>query len=358
MRRIDRYTYTINTITPIHIGNGNTLHPNIDYIIKDNMFVALDIDRVIDKLLDKGIEIDIDRLDISSLDIDEVKVYSILYSSARNVEVYPFIKDNMHKVYIPGTSIKGSIRNAIAYSLLKGNKDKYTNSAKKVLLDISRYKVDNRRDKVKKAIRHIGNKVIDEPLFRGNKGMLYDIMKQVWVYDSDRYEAEEMLEVYDIELLVMRDNDTMNELAAIECINDNRELRGEMSFVVYDKLRDEGLSCIDADTIISCCKEFTNAIINFERDYAMNADSDLVKFYNELEDINDDLKDNESLLRIGWGSGYPSVTVSTLLYEDDIMKIISVISNISIIKKPVSRKVISKDSIYPLGWVKFRLDKL
>lgn len=130
----------LTTITPVHIGNGNVLRNNIDFVQEnldgDNYIGIIDPNRLwkhigperMDAWIsaierEENIKEFIKRLSSGKLTIDD---YSsrLIYCPQRlgmadKAEMREFIHDGLGKPYIPGSSLKGAIRTAILAHLVR-----------------------------------------------------------------------------------------------------------------------------------------------------------------------------------------------------------------------------------------------
>ena len=153
---IETYKVELTTITPIHIGTGEDYVP-VDYVIKDSgsgyAFYFINRNKFIDFIIDSGKYDDFLKISNSNdfLKINEYiyknfneemidwempvskKVYEIYLKNINmeikkndinRLEIRSFIKDSFKKnIYIPGSSIKGSIRTAfLNYKIKNGKK--------------------------------------------------------------------------------------------------------------------------------------------------------------------------------------------------------------------------------------------
>lgn len=136
----ERRNIAIETLTPVHIGSGETLTKNFDYIIKNfeegSYVCVLDMKEIVRLLQKKNIDIGLLVSCLSNnnpnqsvknfldehLPGEEYYLRSIyIPSSVKSTkELSEHIHDGFGEPYIPGSSLKGAIRTAIFTSLLKG----------------------------------------------------------------------------------------------------------------------------------------------------------------------------------------------------------------------------------------------
>lgn len=123
--RHEHQTWEVMLLTPLHIGDGQTLQANLDFIpAKDNSVLVVDIDDLLDQLADNPKAInDIGRMGFG-LDnvIKDYKLQPRGYSLKRKSpalakEVRSFIKDAHNRPYLPGSPLKGALRTALLSEL-------------------------------------------------------------------------------------------------------------------------------------------------------------------------------------------------------------------------------------------------
>ena len=129
---IKEYRYTLKT--PVHVGSGEKLG-QIDFVLQRNQCIVVDIERLLQELKDNSQALN--EFAHGSFNIaDFLKKYKILPGSVRkytiqnpnNIEriynIQEFVKTGMGNPIIPGSSIKGAIRTALLWHLLRSTTDK------------------------------------------------------------------------------------------------------------------------------------------------------------------------------------------------------------------------------------------
>ena len=126
----------ISTITPVHIGSGNLLQNNTDFVVErddEDSYIHIIDDKKIFDLIGKenlnawllSIEKKQDTFEFvkrysSNVSYDDISKH-LITSFARNINQNATLKETMRngagKPYIPGSSIKGAIRTAVLTSL-------------------------------------------------------------------------------------------------------------------------------------------------------------------------------------------------------------------------------------------------
>lgn len=144
---VRRYKLTLSTIGPVHIGNGQ-VYKSKDYLkIDDKRIGILDARRFVSLLAPNELEDYCEFLETDSrigfqdfLDqhrqlvakAHECIIYEIGTSLAKArrgsyqyIDAAQCIKDQWHRPYVPGSSVKGMLRTALLTSLILRNKQAY-----------------------------------------------------------------------------------------------------------------------------------------------------------------------------------------------------------------------------------------
>ncbi|MEK6590060.1 MAG: type III-A CRISPR-associated RAMP protein Csm5 [Nitrospinota bacterium] len=249
-----------------------------------------------------------------------------------NIDIEAFIKQN-NKPYIPGTEIKGAIRTAIAYYLLK--KDIYWNWLKGELENFGRQhredlqRIAGQRGKLvndikKKLVEGVGKieEKLQNKLLRadGKDDAKYDLLKLLQIGDSELKKPPQCLFVSDLKTLnISRQFATFQELCkkgqtfTCEIRLENLE---KNKAVVLDKLgfsEDQKKVVSNVKNILQCCHEFSNRLIDEELTYT--------HYSNEIKDklnvIKKENKPDSPVIRIGKNEGYMSLTMGLLVKDKD-----------------------------------------
>ena len=119
------YRLTLETLSPIHIGSGKgELLQDYDFIVEGNRAVIVNLERL-------PAEIDEHRLTAAGADpklslllapeeIERFKSYEIDIAAGHPHQIREHVKDAFDRLYIPGSSIKGALRTALAWSAHHG----------------------------------------------------------------------------------------------------------------------------------------------------------------------------------------------------------------------------------------------
>ncbi|HOK79947.1 MAG TPA: type III-A CRISPR-associated RAMP protein Csm5 [bacterium] len=122
--------FKIIVLTPVHIGSGNAISP-LEYFINDNKFCRIDMDGLFqDPAFKPQMNYFIENAQFKrraeeilhrDLYLRHILYEIDIHESARNanlIEVKEFVK-SAGRVFIPGSSLKGSILSGVMYGVLK-----------------------------------------------------------------------------------------------------------------------------------------------------------------------------------------------------------------------------------------------
>ncbi|TVQ60136.1 MAG: type III-A CRISPR-associated RAMP protein Csm5, partial [Spirulina sp. DLM2.Bin59] len=301
-------------------------------------------------------------------------------------DLRPMIRNGMGQLYIPGSSIKGAIRTAIAYHLLK-HENQYHVPQNKRRSEIEKQlqaSMGDLRDKTK--AKFYDDKAFMDELFTnfslvGNRGSdktgpNTDFMRAIHVTDSDPLEKKTLTAksgkkqtfnaavVSEVVVSSHFEDWKAKSRASIytELVaNARTELTITLDHELLAKFRHKNgmsLPFKDLDKLLSICQEFAQEQWDLEAaywekiGYTQNLNFDLLwdKYYAE--------PNCDHHLRLGWGTGMMGTTINSLL-QPDLRSEIRDSCGIKApgFEAPKSRRTVknSKGELrYPLGWVKLK----
>jgi CRISPR-associated protein Csm5 len=218
-----------------------------------------------------------------------------------NAEIYEQIKDVADRPYLPGSSLKGAIRSALAW-------DYYDR------LPAAKQRPDLQHDK-----READNP-INTALFQGNlagerkpNGVLRDVLRALHVGDSSATTALELLatQVYPkgvpISIEAIPAGADMQATLQVErYMFEHRDARQVLDF-------GEWQARLEPVALAASCRRRSAALIAGESDFFGNQVPELSRAYAELEQRLNTLDERSFLLPIGWGAGWRSKTLAERL---------------------------------------------
>jgi len=364
--------YEIEVISPVHIGSGGTLSP-IEYAVEDN-FYRVDMDGLFE---DERFDTDgfIEDAKAGALYLGRsapelVKVHvryalDISQSTRRNLleligrrssEVREHIKTK-DEAYIPGSSIKGAIRTAILWWVLKNNPDKF-NRVKRHLenLILSRDRVDKKR---------VADKVEEEVFGRDPT---HDILKALQVSDTNAV-AVKNLNIEEVRTLTTapQGHNWKGFYTYVEAIKTGTKLDLELKIdeflLVGDAARE--LNFENKQELVReiprICNEFAEDFIKNEIMFftQYNMPRELDKVLGFYKKVGERTGEKSFLLHLAWGSGWHGMTVGRLLNPHLLsdLRWKFRLGKPRVPEFPKTRRLVFENGkpTYPLGWIKLRI---
>ena len=327
--------YKLETITPVHIGSGETLN-HIDGYYANGRWYRIDLDKVlvhpnadINTLTSEMSQRDFrwsDYFSRHSMNHAELSTYSLLCSqSPETTDIREAIKSVGSRPYIPGSSIKGAIRTMLLSDLIN-------NDENEELLNKSSAHLNTEINKGPKASRRSENPAgdIEKKAFGRNPN--YDLLRALQVSDTEPLESDALA----IETAWTVTLNQKGEL--VQKIDNGREYKNFVEVIqgvksltftlkIDDWLFDDPayttLGFNDTQygaiqSIFDVCYSANKNLIQQETTFYDNDDfSSIYKFYNGLNNTNESLTGGVFMLQIGWGTGYHANTVTSLFTQGD-----------------------------------------
>ncbi|OKH53495.1 type III-A CRISPR-associated RAMP protein Csm5 [Calothrix sp. HK-06] len=305
-------------------------------------------------------------------------------------DLRPMIRNGMGQLYIPGSSIKGAIRTAIAYHLLK-NPQRYQVPETKRVSEIE----TKLRAKLGELSNKHQQKFVDDDLFMDSLFTEYELTYQSKSYSGKSQNTDFLrcLKVSDSKPLIEKRVKTpngqrpVNQAIAAEVIISSRydnylakfkaSIYAEMVRFVQTEftltLDTEMLSWFkhnqgmklpfqNLEELLQICQEFTQEQWDYEHDYwdaiennprasGKNLNFNYIRDFYKPETC-------PYTLRLGWGSGMTGTTVG-LCFNDELRAELRDICGIKApgFEAPKSRRTIvsqSGEMKFVPGWVKFK----
>lgn len=321
------------------------------------------------------------------------------WTEQKITELRPMIRNGMGQLYIPGSSIKGAIRTAIAYHLLKYEEDY------QIPKDFRVSEIEKRlREKLQQGdIGHSQRKkFLDDGLFMDDLfadfSLIYqgkeitsrstsrigpntDFMRAIKVTDSSPLIERKILNKQGKEILVnvsvvaevivsSRFPNSLAKYRASIYTEMVRNVQTEFTITLDSEMLSwfrhrEGMKLPfkTLDDVLKICKEFVQDQWDYEHDYWQE-----IKNNQNAQGKNLDFSDIRSFyetekspfsLRLGWGSGLTGTTVDLLL-EDELRAEIRDAAGLPApnFEAPKSRRTVvgpNGEIKYVPGWAKFKI---
>lgn len=305
------YTATLQTLSPIHIGDGNELRQNFDFAIHNNHTYRLNEDEI---LFAKEPQLKPDRQGhypapgtlLTERDFENDSFFRYVLRGAprsgkTDARMKSFIKDRRDVPYIPGSSLKGALRTALAW-----------NGWNEVQPRLSRSAIGTSKS--------WAGQPLEKKLFGPDPN--HDLLRALQVADlfSDSKKPGKGLLIVNAQVLTMKHAQAPIELEALPgdisftgSITVDETLFSEMAEKeLHFGNRRHWLAELAARTQAHSQARIAELVQWFEK--ADQAYAAVAKFYRQLNGVR--LKPNQALVQVGWGSGWDGKTFWTHLQKD------------------------------------------
>jgi len=372
----DTYKLTITTLSPLHIGTGNTLRQGYDYVTHRGQTWVFDAEVLADALY----EHDPDEFEkmvqgVPASDLirpDEYDPASPLFryvlrgeprSKGKGAELQEQLKDPWDRPYIPGSSLKGALRTALAYVGWQQRKLEFS------LSDL------NERGGAKFAALPMEQKVLNADRPPRGKEPNHDLLRALQVSDSAPGEKEN-LQLLNVQVAIGTRAGSPIELEAIR-----RGVTFEATLTLDGYLRQNDVTTqlgwqkdqlLWLKNLPVVVKGFTGRRLADEIERWREAKA-LRSFYVTLAKMYEEDLDprSEFLLQLGWGGGWDSKTFGDILTRDGhVFEQVVQQYGKTMVRQgkykagdtyPKSRRVVvnaGDQPMFPLGWIKVRMERV
>ncbi len=411
----------IKTLTPIHIGTGKKLNPLEFY----NNY-RIDYDKLFEMIAENKQDEFYNWVDqnpsITVKDIQSkfsIKNHTIIskcglysFNGSFQIDLNEGIKDSEYKLFIPGSSLKGSLRTALMFKILKtrSNQSFLSDFLDKLNTEALNYR-GNTNSFLKNADKELEQKVFicgvektinnrTEIVYDDQK---YDLMKLIKISDSTSVSTKDDGEITGLQVYALKKipahktfktyTESLKEnvelefdisidieflkKAKIEMNNSSSDFGKKYFIGIESKLKNLFEIDIKNDTefseeriiksIIDSWINFGNAVSNLEKKWV-----DSISNKNNANITNlTRLYESTNKFKIGFGTGFSGMTILSLLLGDETLKKKtfefyksvkigfhkSNESSLIINEFPFTRKYSNNQNIYGgFGWAKFQLN--
>jgi len=344
----------VRTLTPVHVGSGDK-YLSLEFELYENKVIFLDVEKIFEDLAEKGE----DLLKVAEEVARGEKLASLVDTSRYRVRETPFTgKHSREEIlkhiqtsgrpYLPGSSIKGAIRTVLLWKAVKDDPS---------LLDFALKSIKNKIEKNRinaKLLRSLDDE-LENRVFRRSKIVnrkgdpKNDLLRALRITDTTPFRK---VRVYEVDVLG-------TELSLlVECIDSGDEADVELAVDDFILNCMHGLN-LDLDHVAEASREFAAELIRVEKGRLKEFEAK--ECLTELKVLESEIKKNSIILRLGWGTGWYSTTIGTLLKTRKEFE--SLRRRLGLGKKPGSRgvsrnfpvtmKVTSDGKL--LGWIKIAL---
>ena len=325
--------YQLQTLTPVHIGSGETLS-HIDGCYTNGRWYRIDLDKVLahpstdlnaltSEMARRGFQWE-RYLRQHGNDLSELSAYSLLCpQSPEEVEIREAIKTVDNRSYIPGSTLKGAIRTALLGEILSESDNVYRESLSRLETLIDQ--------------RPRGNPSKEQPARRieslaFGRDPNRDLLRALHVSDTMPLDSDS-LEIGMAWTVTLNQNDRLVQKIDrgqeyknfVQQIRNGQSLTftlkiDELLFREREKAR-LGFSALQEKTlhdIVEVCRSATDALMQGEQNFFDYYNlPEIANVYDKLIGLNNKLPEGAFLLQIGWGTGYHANTVTSLFTNDE-----------------------------------------
>ncbi len=389
-----RLTLDVKTISPLHIGTGEKLSGK-SFVLSGGRVIVADERKLIawagstpqsasafTAFAERANESLSSFFQQQGLAAQDFAAYQAVYAAAdRPRDVLVFIKSSNARPYLPGSSLKGSVRSA----LLRG-----------VVID--RPALAGRlRERAEawtaEGKRHPGEEIealVFVPAKNVKRGQRsnYDLVRSIGFSDSSPVSADR-LQVVEVRVLSAQTNQTLKFKQAPHSDNIMQiyaetirpgttfRLNATLNEALLDgrgaasRLDFKRLSALIRNFARFCRTAAANLIEQEIQFYQSHNQGELAQWYTERKAELEALPpDSAFLLPIGWGTGYDAKTVTDQLGEEVFQSVVEQYRNTKRLGKPggagrwlgtalspKSRKVVfhTDERLEPVGWVQVKI---
>jgi CRISPR-associated protein Csm5 len=307
------------TLTPLHIGTGNTLMKDIDFVSEGQQTRRLDVDRILSELWDENLsrratpprpaEL------LQSIPRAEWEPYTAymargaIVAGSTGAQLREQIKTVDFQPYIPGSSIKGAIRTALGWAGWP---------------EAVRERLDPQRDfrtTAKFAGQPLEDKLFRPAAGRGD-GPNKDLLRALQTGDMRVTKFENGYQICNVRVASRTKYDS-----PIECEAIGKDARFRGQWTLHDHLFDPSAQAlglkdrrgwVDLNNLVARINAHSLAQLEWlKRDFLAKKELDgsrkQAEFCEGLRQQIETLSGNRCVLRVGWGGGWDNKTFSSRL---------------------------------------------
>ena len=366
-----KYKLLLKTLSPLHIGGKEGAIPGSRYCNFGNKIHFLKEKSYLKMIMNRGLNKD-SLYTINNIKVNESDIaYSLRKGSEvinhGKIEIRQFVRDVRYQPYIPGSSIKGALRNAFLNQLIAAN----PNALRKIEESINKYiesgqknRKLSRRAKVKS--QNLENFI--EDFLRSNflsskysraNHQNKDFFRTIRISDSKPLDKNKPVYYY-AKIYRHTEPNSMSPkgtLIFLEAIPKGITLEFELTFDETLVERFSQKPFTSPEELIDMTKAFSTRVKKLETEYFQrisNAEKD-----NRFTERWENILENGNLI-LGFGSGLLGSTLFSILPEKLRKDIRNLFDDHNDLPAPSSLRVIESDNkiIWPIGWCQISLEEI
>ena len=305
------YQLTLQTLSPVHIGDGGELRQDFDFIVREGRTYRLDEDRLLAAKIDTlrpgrdGHYPPPGKL-LNEKDLDNPEFFRYVLrgtprSAKTDARIKTFIKDVSDQPYIPGSSLKGALRTALAWT-----------GWSEIRPALDRSAIGRRKS--------WAGQPLERKLFGPDPN--HDLLRALQVSDlRGPQEPGAGLMLVNAQVLTRRSTGSPVEL---EALVGDRKFTGSLTIDerLFDPQAERELHFANRrhwlNELLPRAQAHSQARIAKLVDWFEQAEGAeaIARFYRQLVDVQ--LGPNQALVQLGWGSGWDGKTFWTHLMENPV----------------------------------------
>ena len=393
MTYLETGVYQLSTLSPVHIRAGDPEKYGQGFIRlndTDDFIYVVDTAKLQAEIFAfKGLEAVNTYTEAFSDPNSEANIVEVLkdikYNYKKNIKKISkgivrvprgnrFMRSGLGEHFIPGSSIKGSIKTAVLYNVVKGIRtrqptllDNFVNA--QITDYLNNHRPDDHRQRFAELLldgafqsnhprEHQPNKLRTDEC----NGPFTDIFKAIKVKDSIiKKSSQVQLKGIFFTTLNSSDHIARKRIGRrFECFHGETTIEISIDHEILDSFKRGGatLPFSNLNSLITLCQNFAQAQWEAEQHFLTTYPSIKSVNLGKIDAFYADATNKErATLRVGWGTGMLGMTVSLLLDEPTRVNLRNeVISNglhIRPCPAPKSRRFVleNRQPAYPLGWI-------
>lgn len=364
------YQYTVQALTPVHIGCGKSYVQHFDFIQDGQKVRVFDHNRLFAQVEGLGehaisaLTAALETEDVAGfvkqykVNLDDALRHSFSLPNHTHTprDIRQYIRDGMGRPIIPGSSLKGLFRSAILSRLVGEQGQDLVERCSGDLL------------RQKKIIPKYADAALTRELF--GRDAKFNLMRSLAVTDCTLEPSAVRVEPAVVTRLVGGGTTfaPKNWKIWIEGLRPGANATGQVSFDMYlqrearDKEQFAFKAILTLKWLVEALRLRTRSFLEkelvFLDDKRGNDAEALRQFYTRMQREIDRLAPNEAIAQFAWGSGWKGMTGEVLGPElssrADIRNLLKLAPQYLGFPFPKSRRLIDKaHGAEPIGWVKF-----
>jgi CRISPR-associated protein Csm5 len=303
------YDVEILTYSPLHIGSGETLMRDYDYVVHNRRTWRLNLDALLaEKAEDLAVAARLSTIAPGTLlgpqDFDPASSLFLYViggaprSSETGALVREHIRDAWNRPYLPGSSLKGALRTALLWHGMGASR--------------RRLAVNDLNTNARWAAQKLEREIL-------GRDPNHDLLRALQVADSEPLGNDAL---HLINAQVVRRSLALGSPIEVEAIKDNTRLRTRMKldlalFSEWARQRDLDLGARKdwLDALPSIVQRFTHERLKQAIAWCGNR-SETRSFVQAYRTLQKEQPDNVCYLQLGWGGGWDSKTLGPLLQQN------------------------------------------